>query len=95
MKKKKRKRKRKKKIQTRKVLLPLIVLMILIYTATAIILQFRTQTEISSTLTTCFFTFWSIEVVTLAGITMKKQRKTNYGEEYTANVEKENSDEEN
>lgn len=81
----KRKRKR-KKIQTRKILLPVIVVMILLYSAIAITLQFKTQTEISSTLTTCFFTFWTIEIVALAGITIKKPR-SNYNNDYATSVE--------
>ena len=80
------KRKRKKKIPTRKILLPIIVIMILLYTAIAIVLQFTTQTEISSTLTTCFFTFWTIEIVALAGITIKKPR-SNFTNDYATNIE--------
>lgn len=42
--------------------------------------------EISSTLTTCFFTFWSVEIVALAGIRLKKP-SSNYSNDYSTNVE--------
>ncbi|MDF2636339.1 MAG: hypothetical protein K0R78_3213 [Pelosinus sp.] len=60
--------------------------MVSLYTVIAIILQFKTQTEISSTLTTCFFTFWTIEIVVLAGITIKKP-SSNFSNDYSTNVE--------
>ena len=39
-----------------------------IYTAAAVVLQFCGFMEISSTLTTCWFSFWTVEIVALAAI---------------------------
>lgn len=41
---------------------------IALYTVAAVVLQFCGFTEISSTLTTCWFSFWTVEVVALAAI---------------------------
>ena len=57
------------------VMLVIVVLMITAYTAASFILQFCTSVEISSTLTTCFFAFWTIEIISLAGIRVSKLRK--------------------
>jgi uncharacterized protein VirK/YbjX len=68
--------KKRKKISYAKLLLPWIVVAIVLYTVAAFILQFCTQVEISSTLTTCYFSFWTVEIVSLAGIkTMKVKGK--------------------
>lgn len=50
------------------------VINILWYTIVAIILQFKTQMEISSTLTTCWYAFWTGEIFALAGIKISKVR---------------------
>lgn len=66
----------KKKKSFSKILLPWIIVAVMIYTVAAFLLQFITQTEISSTLTTAYFSFWTIEIVSLAGIkTMKVKGK--------------------
>ena len=57
------------------VMLVIIVLAITIYTIASFVLQFCTAVEISSTLTTCFFAFWSAEIIALAGIRVSKVRK--------------------
>ena len=41
---------------------------ITLYTVAAVLLQFCGFTEISSTLTTCWFSFWTVEIVALAAI---------------------------
>ena len=62
----------KKKKSFSKVLLPWIIVAIMFYTVAAFILQFCTSVEISTTLTTAYFGFWTIEIISLAGIkTMK------------------------
>ncbi len=50
------------------------VINILWYTIVAIILQFKLQMEISSTLTTCWYAFWTGEIFALAGIKISKVR---------------------
>ena len=39
-----------------------------LYTASAVVLQFCGLMEISPTLTTCWFSFWTVEIVALAAI---------------------------
>jgi ABC-type multidrug transport system permease subunit len=70
------KHKNKKKKSFSKILLPWIIVAIMLYTVAAFILQFFTSVEISSTLTTAYFSFWTIEIISLAGIkTMKVKGK--------------------
>lgn len=64
-----------KKINYAKLLLPWIIVAVLGYTIAAFVLQFFTQVEISPTLTTCYFTFWTVEIVSLAGIKTMKVKK--------------------
>ena len=82
----KRKKKERKKISTRKWLLPFCVTAIIFYAIADIVLQIVTGNEISATLTTCWFTFFSIEIWQLARITLKKV-DTNYDENYSTMVE--------
>ena len=56
------------------------------YTAAAVILQFCGFEEISSTLTTCWFSFWTVEIVALAAI---KGGKVKHGEKKTNDENKE------
>lgn len=58
------------------VMLVIIVLMVTLYTIASFVLQFFTSVEISGTLTTCFFSFWSAEVVALMGIKISKVKKS-------------------
>ena len=52
--------------------LVVVIIAILLYTAAAFYLQFTTGTEISSTLTTLWYTFWTAEVLVLGGIKISK-----------------------
>ena len=54
------------------------VLAIVLYAAAAVALQFCGFMEISSTLTTCWFSFWTAEIVALAAI---KGSKVKHGEQ--------------
>ena len=63
------------------VMLVIIVLMVTLYTIASFVLQFVTAVEISGTLTTCFFAFWSAEVIALAGIRVSKVQKEKNEEE--------------
>lgn len=47
---------------------------VMLYTVTAFILQFVLQIEVSSTLTTCYFSFFGIELVNLALIKRGKTK---------------------
>lgn len=48
-----------------------------LYTAAAVTLQFCGYTEISSALTTCWFSFWTAEIAALAAI---KNGKVKHGD---------------
>ena len=69
-----------KKGKFSKLIVVLSVLLILIYTIVAFVLQFVTQVEVSATLTTCFYSFFAVEMLSLAGI---KTRKIKYDDTYT------------
>lgn len=58
------------------------VVNILWFTIVAIILQFKTSVELSSTLITCWYAFWTCEIFALAGIKISKVYKKNDEEEY-------------
>lgn len=82
----KKKNKEKKKISTRKWLLPFCVTAIILYAVADIVLQMVSGNEISPTLTTCWFTFFAIEIWQLARITLKKV-DTNYEESFVKQVD--------
>lgn len=89
----KKKEDRKKKLSTRKWLIPVIILSIVIYAGLDVYLQIKTQMEISPTLTTCWFTFWAVELVNMASIT-KKKVDTDYESGYTENLRQSDAEEE-
>ena len=63
------------------VMLAFIVLAVTLYTVASFILQFCTSVEISPTLTTCFYAFVTVEVVSLAGIKVSKVKKEKHDDE--------------
>lgn len=58
-----------------KKLIPWIITAVVIYTLAAFILQFYNGTEISPTLTTAYFSFWGVELISLATIKNNKTKK--------------------
>ena len=48
------------------------IIAIIAYTVAALYIQYYTSVEVSSTLTTLWFSFWTVEIVTLAGIKVSK-----------------------
>ena len=81
----KRKRRRKKHFADYVVFISLTA--VAIYTTTAFILQFSGQGEVSPTLTTCFYSFFGVELASLALIKHSKNKYTggaNYGNTGTA-----------
>ena len=89
----KQKRLEKKKLSTRKWVLPAIIISVIIYAGLDVFLQIKTNMEISPTLTTCWFTFWAVELWNLASIT-KKKVDVDYEVGYTSNLEKETEEDE-
>lgn len=63
---------KKKKKRVSNIMLVSIVIAILGYTLASFILQYHTSVEMSPTLTTCWFSFWGVELVALAGIKISK-----------------------
>lgn len=63
------------------VMLVVIVAAIVSYTVASFLLQYHTSTEISSTLTTLWFSFWTIEACAMAGIRISKVRKEHRNDE--------------
>lgn len=57
------------------VMLVVIVVAITGYAIANFALQYFTGSEVSSTLTTCWFTFWGAEIVSLTGIKVSKVLK--------------------
>ena len=81
----KRKRRRKKHFADYVVFISLSA--VAIYTTVAFILQFSGQGEVSPTLTTCFYSFFGVELASLALIKHSKNKYTggaNYGNTGTA-----------
>lgn len=62
--------KSKKKVSN--IMLVVACLMIILYTAADFALQYFTSIEVSPTLTTAWFAFWSSELFMLAGIKVSK-----------------------
>lgn len=60
------------------IMLVVIVTMILAYTAANFWLAAVSGTSMDSTLTTCFYAFWSAEILVLGGIKISKVRKEPY-----------------
>jgi len=54
------------------IILIIAIIAIVSYTIAAFVLQFFTSVEISSTLTTCYYAFWTSEIFLIAGIKINK-----------------------
>ena len=61
-----------KKKKTSTIMLILICIMIILYAGASFVLQYFTSVEISPTLTTAWFSFWGVELVSLAAIKTSK-----------------------
>ena len=61
-----------KKIKTSNKVLASAIVAIIGYTAASLYIQYQTSVEVSSTLTTLWFSFWTVEIVVLAGIKVSK-----------------------
>ena len=68
----------KQKRKVSNVMLVLIIIAIVLYTAAEFAVQALTGTEISPTLTTAWFAFWTVEIVALAAI---KTTKVKHGKD--------------
>lgn len=68
-------RQKRKKIKTATKVLIVSVFNIMWFTVAAILLQFKTSVELSSTLITCWYAFWTCEIFAIAGIRITKVLK--------------------
>lgn len=66
----------KKKVSN--IALVVVCVMIFLYTVASLVLQYHTGVEVSSTLTTAWFSFWGVELVNLMII---KTNKVKYGKD--------------
>lgn len=74
------KNKTKKKLAKRDKMLFACITCIMLYTIASFVLQFVAKIEISSTLTTAYFSFWAVEIWQLARITIHKNKKSSNDE---------------
>lgn len=74
------------KMKTSNKILIIAIIAILSFTVACLYIQYYTNMEVSSTLITLWYSFWTIEVVSLAGIKMSKV-KNNYNSTNIENVE--------
>ena len=62
----------KKQIKTSNIVLGCSIIAIVLYTIVALIIQYNTGVEVSSTLSTLWYGFWTVEITALAGIKVTK-----------------------
>lgn len=73
-------RRRKKKRSFADYIVYISIAAVTLFTVAAFVLQFKGLMEISATVTTCWFAFWTVEIVALAAIRTSKV-KHNYEKE--------------
>lgn len=64
--------KRKKERNFADVIVYISIIAVVVFTVAAFVLQFKGLMEISPTVTTCWFAFWTVEIVALAAIKTSK-----------------------
>ena len=67
-------RARKKKRHFANYIVFLSIIAVTAFTTAAFILQFKGLMEVSPTLTTCWFAFWTVEIIALASIRNQKTK---------------------
>lgn len=86
------KRFQKERMKTSNIVLISAITAIVLFTIACLFIQYRIGSEVSSTLITLWFSFWTVEIVALTGIKISKVIK-NYNSE--SNVDQTNSDNDN
>ena len=78
------------KMKTSKVVLLTAIMAVILFSIACLYIQYATSVEVSSTLITLWFSFWTVEIVSLAGIKVSKVFKdyhhvveTEIDDEYT------------
>lgn len=54
------------------IMIAIIVFAIVAYVIASFVLQYHTGVEMSPTITTCWFSFWTVEIIALTGIKISK-----------------------
>jgi hypothetical protein len=72
--KEKRKLRNHKKMSTSNKVLTASIMAVILFTIACLYIQYKTSVEVSSTLITLWFSFWTIEIISLAGIKISKVR---------------------
>lgn len=80
---------KKTKMKTSNIVLTASITAIVLFTIACLFIQYRIGTEVSSTLITLWFSFWTVEIVALTGIKISKVIK-NYDSDF--NIELKNID---
>lgn len=80
---------KKTKMKTSNIVLTASIIAIVLFTIACLFIQYRIGTEVSSTLITLWFSFWTVEIVALTGIKISKVIK-NYDSDF--NIELKNID---
>lgn len=60
------------KFKTSNIVLASSIVAVALFTAISLYIQYTTGIEVSSTLTTLWYSFWTVEIVSLAGIKVSK-----------------------
>ena len=60
------------KIKTSNKVLMAAIIAVILFSATCLYIQYNTGIEVSSTLITLWYSFWTVEIVSLAGIKISK-----------------------
>lgn len=68
------------------------IMAILLFTIACLYIQYATSIEVSSTLITFWYSFWTVEIVSLAGIRVSKVFKDYHSNDGHSDVEVDNSD---
>ncbi len=89
---------KKSKMNTSNKVLVASIIAVLLFTIACLYIQYTTSIEVSSTLITAWYSFWTVELVSLAGIKVSKVFKENrhdllseemYDDSYVEEIEEE------
>lgn len=79
-------------MKTSNKILTVAIMAILLFTIACLYIQYATSIEVSSTLITFWYSFWTVEIVSLAGIRVSKVFKNHHSKDKQSNVEIDDSD---
>lgn len=68
-------------------ILALAIVAVTWFTASSLFIQYTTQMEVNGTLTTLWFSFWTVEIVSLAGIKVSKVIKNTDSQDIEQNID--------